>query len=120
AHVGAITPDRQAEACVLPDGQPREQRCLLKDETSLGRGGSNAVAERPDLAAGFVLETGDEIEQRALAAAGRAEQHDELARFHVEIDIAQRDVRALGAFRPYFADIAADDSVPGRERLERF
>ena len=51
-----------------------------------------------DGAAARAVEAGDEVEQRALAAAGRAEQADELALRDVERDVVERVQRvALGA-----------------------
>ncbi len=39
----------------------------------------DAVAGNADLAAGHLFQAGDHAQQRGLAAAGRADQHDELA-----------------------------------------
>ena len=38
-----------------------------------------------------VLEAGDDAQQRGLAAAGRAQQRDELARGELEADVVERD-----------------------------
>ena len=43
----------------------------------------------PDLAGADRLEPGDHREQRRLAAAGRADQHDELAGLDLEVDVLQ-------------------------------
>jgi hypothetical protein len=37
-----------------------------------------------------LLETGEQLEERALAAAARADDHEALARTHREVDIGQR------------------------------
>ncbi len=51
-------------------------------------GGSVLTTVTADLqrAVGDVLEAGDETQQRRLAAAGRADEDDELAGLDVEID----------------------------------
>ena len=48
----------------------------------------DALADR-DLAGGDRLEPGDHGEQRRLAAARRADQHDELAGLDLEVDALQ-------------------------------
>ena len=53
------------------------------------------LALEVDLARGRREEAGDEPERRRLAAAGRAEQRDELAFGDVEVDAGHRDGRAV-------------------------
>src|SRR5262249_11931423 len=108
--------DRQAEADVLPDREPWEQRRLLEDQAAVGRWRGHAVAERPDFAVGLGLEPGDEIEQGALAAAGWPDQYRELPGRDVEIDVAQRRVGALGVGGPYLRYVAAHDRIARRKR----
>ena len=47
-------------------------------------------------AGGRLLEVGDDAEQRGLAAAGRADQRDEVAGLDVEVDVRQRLDRPVG------------------------
>src|SRR5215467_14496840 len=83
----------EAEADVLPHRQPRKEGGLLEDETPLRRRRGHALPERPQIARGHRLETGDEIEQRALAATGRSQEGDELPGSDVDVDVAQGFVR---------------------------
>jgi hypothetical protein len=46
-----------------------------------------------DLAVGRCVEAGNEVEQRRLAATGRAHHRDELGRSHREVDAPQRSHR---------------------------
>ena len=48
------------------------------------------LAAIEDRAARGHIQTAQNIEQRALAAAGRTEQHDELARVQLQVDAPQR------------------------------
>ena len=48
------------------------------------------VVEVADLAAGGHVETAQDVEQRRFAAAGRPEQHVQLAAVELEVDAAQR------------------------------
>ena len=107
--------DGKPEAHVLPDRQPGEERGLLEDQAALGRRRLDQVAERPGEALGHLLQAGDEIEQGALAAAGRPQEDHELAGRDVEVDVAQGLVRPFGAGRPGLADAAADHGVPRRK-----
>ena len=51
------------------------------------------VAADPDLAAGDLLQPGDHAQRGGLAAAGRADQHDELLVGDLEVDAVHRLVR---------------------------
>ena len=59
--------------------------------------------------AGDVLEPGDHAQQRGLAAAGRADQHDELAVGDLDVD-AVDDLVAPKAFRT--SRMATDAMLP--------
>jgi hypothetical protein len=48
-----------------------------------------------DLALGRLVEAGDHPQRRRLAAAGRAEQREELAGLHLEVDVIDRDEVAV-------------------------
>ena len=79
----------EAEGEVLPDAHVRVERVGLEDhgELALGRrhlGHVCAVDE--DVAAADLLEAGDHPEQRRLAAAGGADEDDELAVVDLEVD----------------------------------
>ncbi len=53
AGLGAVAADREAEARILPYGEPGKQRGFLENQAALGRGIGDAISKRPDLAAGF-------------------------------------------------------------------
>ena len=45
----------------------------------------------PDLAVADLLESGDHAQRRRLAAARRADEHDELAFVDLQVEVAHRD-----------------------------
>ena len=93
--------DAQAERDVVQDRAPRQQARVLEDD---GRAGPvRTVAGPPAVEAGRAI-----AQQRRLAAAGAAEQGDELARRDVEVDVV-----AGRAWPPNAAARAAHD---GRAR----
>ena len=72
-------------------------------EAALGRRHVDDVrAVDQDLPAGDVLEPGDQAQQRGLAAAGRADEDDELAVLDLEVDVLDDVDRPEG-----FADVPA-------------
>ena len=101
--------DAGLEGEIVGDVQARDQVELLKHQpepvapqrgpAGIGKLGDERAVE-PDLAAIGAIEPGDQVQQRALAAAGFAGQRDALAGGDVEIDAAQhRDLfagRAIG------------------------
>ena len=90
----------QAEADVVEHRHVREQRVVLEhhpEAAALGRQHIDARVVEPDAAARQRLQARDAVERGRLAAAGRAEQRDELAAPDVEIEPAQRG--NLRAFR---------------------
>ena len=68
----------QPEGHVLGDPGPRQQPGVLEHDGGPGR--------HPELAAELGVEPGEDAQQRALAAAAAAEQHDELAARDLEVD----------------------------------
>ena len=54
------------------------------------------LAVEPDLAGARLLQPGDDAQQRRLAAAGRADEDDELAVRDVEVDVVEHLDRAEG------------------------
>src|SRR5215216_1010650 len=79
----------QAVGHVVVDGHVWVERVVLEHHRDVAVGRLNLVDDAPadiDLAAGDGLEACDHAQQRGLAAAGRADQHAELAVADVEID----------------------------------
>ena len=105
----------QRELDVAAHGQPREQRRLLEHQ----RG---AVGAHLDGARRRLVESGDEVEQRALPAAGRTEQADEFARRDVEADAVERQ-DAVATVTKVLADVdngncrRRDDGPGGGSRV---
>ena len=90
--------DRQAEPDVLGNRQMREERRRLEDEADVSgarRQERHVLVVKPDAAAGRLHEPRDHPQGRRLAAAGRAEERDELAIGHVEVELVDRDRRAV-------------------------
>ena len=80
----------RAEHHVLFHREPREQRVALKHHAAILAGAGDGLAVEQHLAAALSVEAGERADQRGFAAAGRADDADELAPMHLKIDIAQR------------------------------
>ena len=92
-------PAAQAERDVLGHRHVLEQRVMLEHETDVAfaqaEPGRVVFAEQ-DLAAVGMQQSGDHPQQRGLARTGRAEQRDQLAGRHVQVDRVERgDVRVV-------------------------
>ena len=104
---GLDVPGAQRKRDVVEDGQMRIQRVVLKHHRDVAPRRLelvDAAIADPDLARVERLESGEQPEQRRLAAAGRPEQHETLARFHVERDAVDGVVRAEPFRRALEAD----------------
>src|ERR1043166_8243040 len=85
----------QAELDIPEGGEPRIKRIVTLEHHPTVRAGALDRAAGDFHAAGRgQLETGNHVEHRRLAAAARAKQAEELARFDVEGKIPHRDVVA--------------------------
>src|SRR5262249_41803266 len=80
---------------VVLDGEPGKQRHGLEDDRGVGIDPLERAAPVEDLAVRGRLEARDDAEECALAAAGRAEERDELALADHEIDLAEGGERPL-------------------------
>ena len=88
--------DLQGEDDVLPHGHPRQQRRVLEhDADGAGRAGDRLVSERHLARVGRV-EAGEQPQHRALAAARRADDGDELAVPHRQVHVVERDDGVAG------------------------
>ena len=84
----------QAVAEVLPDAHVRVERVALEDHGDVAvarREVGDVAASDRDLAARHVLETGDRAQEGRLAAAGRADERDELAVRDLQGDVVERE-----------------------------
>ena len=87
---------------VFVDGHAGDEAEILKDDAHLAAQIGDLVPPHPgdvppihkDLACGGGLLPQDELEQGGFACAGVAQQEDELAVVHMEIDILQRELAA--------------------------
>ena len=82
-----LHPEREGD--VLEDGHVRVERVALEhhgDAALHRRQVVHPLSVDDDVARGRVLEPGDHAQERRLAAAGRADEDDELALAHVERD----------------------------------
>lgn len=96
--VRKATVDEHGHHDVLPCGEGRDQEMVLEHEADgvaaqmrdLGiaeRGGILPLDQEP--ARGRPVEQADDVEQGALARAGRADQREELAVIELEVDVVQ-------------------------------
>ena len=84
-------------ACHVPQHRlPREQRALLEHDHAIGAGKQALAGRREQVvvemnfAGGELVETGDRVEQRRLAATGRTDHDTELPRHGLERHIVER------------------------------
>ena len=114
---GAIIPlgladalELEVEGDVVDRRQPRHQGRLLEHHAAVRARPLHllAVDQRPP--GSRLLEAGDDVEQGRLAAAGRAEQADEIIGLDVEIDVVQRQqVAAAPLVGKHLDDVAKLD-----------
>src|ERR1700742_3560365 len=114
-RVGEVTLARHAEAAraiadIVEHAEPGKQRAFLEHHAAIGAGASNAVAVEQHFARGCLFEAGDQIEQRALAAAGGADQTDEILLGDVERQTVDGLHRGAAGLRGKFlGDVAEAD-----------
>src|SRR5205814_7346087 len=77
--VHAQTARLQAEGDVVHDGEPREKSEALEDEGRAPVDAQERLVTEEHAAAGRTQHAGDDAEERALAAAGGADEAQELA-----------------------------------------
>ena len=86
--------DLEREVDVLHQVPPGQQVRVLEDHADLRARPLDRRAIEDDLAAGQLVQAGHPPEQRALAAAGRPDDADELALLDIEVDVLQGVHRA--------------------------
>jgi len=77
---------------VAEAGEPRQQRVVLEHHAAVRPRAVDVLVGEQDGARASLQESRHQVEQRALAAAGVADEADELALLHGEVDAGQ-DVR---------------------------
>ena len=94
--------DALGEHDVVDGALPGQDRGSLghEPEQALRAGGGRRLGADPDVAARRGLEIGDDPEERGLAAAGRADQGDELPGAHLQVHSVQRERLAEAAGDP--------------------
>ena len=109
-----------AERDVVADRAAEQERLLGHDPHLRAQRGRRHVAQvvavDEDAAGGRVVEARDELGQRRLAGAGRADQRDRLAGRHGQVDVAQRLALAVGEDDVIERDLAAQPRQLVRRR----
>src|SRR6187549_3770633 len=80
----------QPELDVRGHRLPGEERVLLKDHSSIWPGRQDALTVDRELPRAHTREARDGADDGRLTTAGWAQNADELAGFHVQVDAAQR------------------------------
>src|ERR1700730_1561239 len=105
--------DHRAELHVLDRRAPGEEGVLLEDHAAIGAGMRHLVPVHEDMPRRGLDEAGDHVQERGLAAAGRAEQAGEAVLGQLEADfvegqhalgIALRDAPDLNRFHAWPRD----------------
>ena len=84
----------EREGNIFIDGHVRIKRIVLEDHRDVavfGRDVVHLLAVDEELAAADLLETGDHAQRGRLAAAARADEHDELLVGHVDVEVLHGD-----------------------------
>src|SRR3569832_1661804 len=90
-------PHAQSEANVVRDSHVRIKRIALKHHRQVARAGRHfgeIPAIHQDLTAGDILEAGNHVKRRGLAASRRPKERDELAIADFEIELPHRGYSA--------------------------
>jgi hypothetical protein len=75
--------------------EPWQQRMVLEHDAAFGARPGDFAPRAEKQAGSRLQQSGNEIEERGLAAARVADQRDEFAALHRQVDVAQRDERPL-------------------------
>ncbi len=82
---------------ILLDGQPGEQRKGLEHNGGMGIHACKHIIAIQHHARGGLVQAGNDAQERALAAAGRTDEGDELSLLHAQVDILHGGKPALTA-----------------------
>jgi hypothetical protein len=92
--------DRQQH--IIDNGSPVEQHVALKNHSELVGDGPQRRAAEPHMSARGRIESGNDTQQGAFAAAARAKQRDKFTLRDIYFDVPKRHYRA----NPGFVDLA--------------
>ncbi|MCY1404116.1 hypothetical protein D9M71_193160 [compost metagenome] len=112
--------DLQPQFDVATDAAPGHQEVLLQHEGHLAHRAGDPFATYVDFALGGGIEAGAHVQQRALAAAGRADDGHDLATADAEVQTLHRDGGlSLALDREALGDTPEFDLDTGLFRLGR-
>ena len=103
--------DLQRQHHVVADRQPRQHRGVLERDADADRLGAELAPRHIDVAARRRDQPADELQDRRLAAAGRADQRDEIALADAQIGLVERRDRVLGVASIGNGDIFQLDEI---------
>ena len=73
------------------DREPGKQSMILEDQDAIGSGPSNGIAVHQDLTRGLRIESGNQVQQRGLAAAGWTNDAEKFSRANFKIDVVESE-----------------------------
>src|SRR4051794_9699651 len=103
----------KAKADVVGDAEPGQQPRLLEHDADGSVGLADRLAVERDLALARAIQTGDEAQERGLAAAGPAHEGDDLRLAYGEAHV-RKGLRAVGIGLREVLQVQHLESVPGR------
>ena len=116
AHAWEDRVDREGDIAV--HCEPGHQRIALVDHAALGARSGDFLASVSDGASGGHFQTRHQVDQRRLACAGEAQEHEELALLNLQVDVFQ-NIGAGGAFTEDFGDIFEFKNTHGGSQVVR-
>jgi hypothetical protein len=120
--VGSETLQPERVLDVLSHAEPGEERRVLEQQRTIGSGLEDRATIQRNLAGIGPLETGEQVQDRRLAAAGGPDQADELARADVEGDVVEHGhlgARPRRERLPHPAERELDGRGSGSGTIER-
>src|ERR1019366_2968244 len=101
----------EGEFDVVAEGEPRKEGGILEDDGAVRTGTGNFDIGAADLSGSRLRQARDQVQNRGLAAAGRAEKTDELARGDLERD-APQDLDGAGFVRDAQRNVVQVETRP--------
>src|SRR5207248_5662773 len=107
------------ELHVLARGQPGEERVRLEDDAAIAARPGHRPAVHQHVAGGRLLESGHDRQQRALAAAGRPDERDELVVGERQRGAVERQ-HAISAVAELLPELDDLELRPGHRRSSAY